>query len=352
MAAKKLAAYFPMIWSRSRILNEIQRKDNLKYIFGSWSEEQQNLFLDFCTGVRGIKMLYDSFFKEILNPDTTPERLEELLSLLLNQKVRIIKALPNDTTRIADESSLLIMDIVVEMADGSIANVECQKIGYAFPGQRAACYSADLLMRQYKRVRGEKGKKFTYRDIKKVYSIIFYEKSPAEFHKFPDKYIHKSKQGTDTGIKIELLQEFVFIPLDIFSSIRQNKGINNKLEAWLTFLGCDDVDVILELIEKYPDFRPMYQQVYELCCNVEKVMGMFSKELKKLDDNTVQYMIDEMQDTIDEQEATINEQMNQLDQQEATINEQTEQLAKKDLLIEKQLAKLEALEKRIKELEK
>ncbi len=42
------------------------------------------------------------------------------------------------------------MDIVVELEDGSIANVEAQKIGYAFPGQRSACYSADLLLRQYK----------------------------------------------------------------------------------------------------------------------------------------------------------------------------------------------------------
>ncbi|MDE7177826.1 MAG: hypothetical protein K2O59_08415 [Lachnospiraceae bacterium] len=43
-----------------------------------------------------------------------------------------------DFTRIADESSLLIMDIVVELEGGSIANVEMQKIGYLFPGQRSA----------------------------------------------------------------------------------------------------------------------------------------------------------------------------------------------------------------------
>ena len=61
-----------------------------------------------------------------------------------------------DSMRIADETSLLITDIVVELEDGSIANVEMQKIGYLFPGQRCACYSADLLLRQYKRVRGER----------------------------------------------------------------------------------------------------------------------------------------------------------------------------------------------------
>ena len=38
----------------------------------------------------------------------------------------------------------------------------------------------------------------------------------------------------------------------------------------------------------------MYQQVYEICQNIEQVMGMFSKELYELDRNTVWYMIDEL----------------------------------------------------------
>ena len=62
--------------------------------------------------------------KEILNPEAVPERIGELLSLLLNQKVKVLTVLPNDTTRIADETSLIITDIVVELEDGSIANIE------------------------------------------------------------------------------------------------------------------------------------------------------------------------------------------------------------------------------------
>jgi hypothetical protein len=31
----------------------------------------------------------------------------------------------------------------------------------------------------------------------------------------------------------------------------------------------------------------MYREIYELCRNVEKVMGLFSKELQILDKNTV-----------------------------------------------------------------
>ena len=52
------------------------------------------------------------------------------------------------------------------------------------------------------------------------------------------------------------------------------------------------------LLESYPEFKELYGEIYELCRNVEKVMEMFSKELKELDRNTVQYMIDEMQEEI------------------------------------------------------
>ena len=318
----KLQQHFPMIQDRNEILATISSQLNLSDIFNAWSAEQQNEFLDCCTGVKGIKLLYDSFFKEILNPESVPERMEELLSLILNQKVKILNVLPNDSTRIADESSLLIMDIVVELEDGSIANVEIQRIGYNFPGQRSACYSADLLLRQYKRVKSEQKKKFSYRDIKKVYTIILFEKSTQEFHQFSNLFIHHSKQKTDTGLQIELLQEYTFICLDIFKEIHQNKPVNTKLEAWLAFLCMDEPEKILELIERYSEFQTMYEEVYTMCQNVEKVMNMFSKELQELDRNTVQYMIDEMQDTIKDQKNTITEQENTITKQENALTKQ------------------------------
>ena len=48
--------------------------------------------------------MYDAFAKEVLNPETTPEGLDEFLSLLLGQKVRVVQALFDDNTRIADEN--------------------------------------------------------------------------------------------------------------------------------------------------------------------------------------------------------------------------------------------------------
>ena len=354
----KLKQYFPMIREREDIKQEICENPKLLEKYREWDEEQQEEFLDYCTGVKGVKILYDAFFKEIMNPENTPERLNELLSLLLGQSVTIKRVLPGDSTRLADEQSLLIMDILVELADTSLANVEVQKIGYRFPGQRSACYSSDLLLRQYKRVKGEKKKAFSYKDIKSVYTIVFFETSIKEFHEYPQNYIHKFKQQSDTGLELELLQKYVFIPLDIFRIIYHNNvksnGKNgggncwNRTEAWLTFLSTDEPEIIIELIRQYPEFKEMYEEIYVMCQNVEKVMEMFSKELIQLDRNTVQYMIDEMQDTIDiqkeeleakqetidTQKTTISTQKNELEEQKTTINAQKEELKAKQNQLE------------------
>ncbi|MCI9452231.1 MAG: hypothetical protein HFG83_00080 [Dorea sp.] len=284
-----------MLRTRTQLLEEIHDNEELNKIFNSWEEQKQEEFLDFCTGAKGIKMLYDFCVKAILNPEIHPERMEELISLLLGKKVKLLKVLPNDNTRISDETSLLVMDFLVQLKDGSVANVEIQKIGYAFPGQRSACYSADLLLRQYLQVRGQMPKKsFSYRKISNVYTIVLFEKSPSEFHQFPEQYLHKFQQESDTGLKMNLLQEFVFVALDIFKKNHQNRTIRKRLEGWLSFLSSDKPEDIIALIKKYPDFKPMYQQVYEICQNIEQVMGMFSKELYELDRNTVWYMIDEL----------------------------------------------------------
>ena len=216
--------------------------------FQKWDKDQQDAFLAYCTGQKGLHILHDPVFKEILNPELSPGRVEELLSLILGEHIKILHILPLESPRIGDEHSLIVMDLVVKLETGSIVNIEVQKLGYRFPGQHSACYSADLLLRQYKRMRNEKSKSFSYKDIKKVYTIVLYEKSTSEFHQFPENYIHRFSQQSDTGISIDLLQEYVFIPLDIFYRILHNKGIRNQLEAWLTFLSTDEPEMIEKLI--------------------------------------------------------------------------------------------------------
>lgn len=339
---KSLKECFPMIRSKEEILKQMNKEKNLKETFDSWKLEEQKEFLDICTGVRGVKILYDAFFKEVMNPEYAPQRMNEFLSLLLKDSVRVMSVLPNESTRLTDESSLLIMDIIVEFECGGIANVEVQKIGYLFPGQRSACYSADLLLRQYKRLRDEKKKAFSYRDIQTVYTIVLFEQSPKEFQAYPGVYRHCFEQKSDTGIEFKMPQKFIYIPLDIFKKKQQNENgkIHNKLEAWLTFFCRDEPEMILRLIEQYPEFKALYEDVYELCRNVEGVVEIFSKELLEMDRNTVKLMIDEMQEEIQRKEQAIQEKDKLLKQQEEELTlmkRQNESFAQHIVELEKKL---------------
>lgn len=138
-------------------------------------------------------------------------------------------------------------------------------------------------------------------------------------------YLHHAFSVTDTGIPIELLQKYCFIPLDIFMKHFHNKGIQNDLDAWLAFLSIDDPELIVTLLSRYPKFRDMYADVYELCRNTEDIMGLFSKELQMLDENTVDYMIDEMQATIDELKRDNQELQSQLAHKELELQQLRQQ---------------------------
>ena len=342
----KLKEYFPLLREREELLAEIRGSRELYAMYEEWSRAQREEFLDFCTGVRGMKILYDSFFKEVMNPEYAPERLEGFLCAVLKRKVKILRVLPNDSTRISDEGSLLITDIVVELEDGALANVEIQKIGYGFPGERSACYSADMLLRQYRRVRSRQGDDFSYRDVKNVYLIVIYENSPKEFKDFPEVYHHHARQVFDSGLQIDLLQEFVMIPLDIFRAQMHNKPIETPLEAWLTFLGEDKPERVIELITACPEFKELYATLYEMCRNTERVMRMFSEELRILDRNTVKYMIEEQQKEIDsykEQLQQKNEEWNQrLNQKDEEWNRRLDQKEAELHAAQERLAELEA----------
>ena len=151
-----------------------------------------------------------------------------------------------------------------------------------------------------------------------------FEKSPKEFYGYPEKYCHFFEQKSDTGLKLELLQKYVLIPLDIFAKYQQNRDIDERRDAWLTLLACDEPEKIVTLIDKYPEFCEIYEEGYEICRNTERVMEMFSKELYELDRNTVQYMMDEQQEMIDAQKETIDTQQETIDTQQETIDTQQE----------------------------
>lgn len=260
------------------------------------TEDYKREIFDIVRGAKGVKITYDPFFKHIFDPALHGERLSRLLTVIIGQKVTVKQVLPSQSRRLAAEASLIIMDIVVELENGALANVEIQKVGYRFPGQRSACYSSDLVIRQYDRQKSRKKKKFSYRDLQKVYTIVLVENSSSEFHKVPDQYLHRSSQKFDTGLELNLLQEYIFIALDIFKEITHN--IDKELDAWLYFLSTDEPEDIKRVIETYPAFLELYKEIAAFQREPEELIAMYNETLAMYDKNTVELMIEEQQEEI------------------------------------------------------
>ena len=260
-----------------------------------------------------MKILYDFISKEILDPSIYTERVEDFLSLLLEQKVKILEILPMEGTRLADEYSILIMDMVVKLEDG--------KEG--------------------------KAKKSCYRDIKDVYTIVLFETSPPELYQFKEVYMHHFEQTSDTGARMKLLQKYLFVTLDNFKSIKHNKGnkmqIDNRLEAWLAFMSMDNPEDILQVIKGYPEFKEIYEQIYEICRNLEGMMGMYSKELQELDRNSVDLMVDAMQKDLEQTREALKREQKLLEEKEKTIEEQDKRLEEKEQTLKEQEKEIEEL---------
>lgn len=161
-----------------------------------------------------------------------------------------------------------------------------------------------------------------------------------------------------SSIRRNILQKYIFVPIDIYLKKKENIDINNRLNAWLLFLGSDDPSDIIRLIERYPEFKAMYQQIYEICECVEDMMGLFSKELAIMDENTVKYMMDEMQEEIDKQKEEIMQQdmilirqKKEIDENKLEIDHQKAELAEKESMLAKIQAELQAALQRNAQLE-
>ena len=58
-------------------------------------------------------------------------------------------------------------------------------------------------------------------------------------------------------------------------------------------------EAIVELIEAFPFFKPIYEQIYQICRNMEGYMPLFAEQLRNLDRNTMRLMYDELKEEND-----------------------------------------------------
>ncbi len=341
-------------------VNDLEEAMKQKHLYADYAlldETWKKRFDDYMTGKKTMPLTYDPFFKCMFHPDRHPDWLSHLLSAIIGEPVTVESVLPSENTAISIDS-LLIMDIVVRLSDGSLANVEIQKIPYMFTAERISCYSSDLLMREYSRLKKEKN--FKYSDMKKVYTIVLYEKTEGDF-KDPmlhGAYIHHGKTRFDTSLKLKLLQEYFLIALDVFAQngYTDDKNSNaletellathnnipetrlatndlsmDSLDGWLSILTAETMADVERVIRRYPWSEPIFREMSAYVNNPEEVILMFSEALKIADRNTVKYMIEELQDKatheaeLRKQETELRKQTEENLQQETQRRKQAEE---------------------------
>lgn len=317
------------------------------------NEEWVGRYEDFLKGRRSLPLLYDPFFKKIFNPVERRDRLSELVSCLLGQKVTVLEVFPNEDSQFL--GVMIIMDMVVLMADGSIANIEIQKISYDFPEESISCYSADLVLRQYKMITGKSehvvngSSKTSYKDMRKVHTIILFEDSNKSLISEVDKalYFHVGKTKFNTGIKIELLQDFVLVSLDTFKKYRysdikegrteitdydydssqyNDELVSEKMKRdrlkFLSLFVAETPKEINRLVEIFPDLESVRRDINEYLERPGEVLSMFSEALRILDRNTAELMVDRMKDEI----VDLKEQNDELEERTYVLKAENEEL--------------------------
>ena len=315
-------------------------------------------------------MLINQISKAIFNPDTHRERLSEFISVILGQEIQVLEVLPNENSTYM--GALIIMDIVVRMADGSLANIEVQKVPYLFPAERISCYSSDLLMRQYTRLKNaslNSKDRFSYNDLHHVHTIIFYEKSSETLKSCIDEklYFHVGKTVFNTKINVELLQDFYLISLDTFIKYRYpniisgdttitgydyddsvykttlDDNMKQKRLMYLMLLATDNVSDLNKLLNLYPEISGIVSDMNEYIARPQEVLNMFSEALQILDKNSMDLLIDEMKQEVDKTHAQLDDAKTQLDKTNAQLDSANAQLNSANAEIEHLKAEIAAL---------
>ena len=326
-------------------LHSLADNPSTKHLYGYLMSDKEwfDRFAGFFAGKKTLPLLYDPFFKMIFNPVESRARLSELVSCILGQHVTVIEVFPD--TSYAFVNSFVIMDMVVRLDDGSITNIEIQKVPYDFPAARISCYSADLVLRQFRMLQGMNegqrndyyddaagGKagnetsqaadgsssKPSYENMKKVHTIIFFEKSSSSLKSPKDKrlYFHVGKTVFNTEINMKLLQEYHLISLDTFRKYRYSDIIEGRIDSvdfdcddsqyeigltekmrtdrlkYLSLFCAETPDEINRLVSFFPDLYAIRQKINEYLTRPEEVLNMFSEALRILDNNTAELMAD------------------------------------------------------------
>ena len=329
-------------------------------------------FNDYISRKKTLPLLYDPFFKKLFNGDEHRERLSRLVSSIIGQEVTVIDILPSESSSFED--SFIIMDMIVRLSDGSIANIEVQKIASLFPGERLSCYSADAIMRQYHRLSSATStarynddisqdsdsistlghKTFSYKDMKNVHTIVLFENSNSNLINSdnPELYFHVGTTTFNTHINFPLLQKYHMISLDTFRKYRYSDIIKGNIDikkcdydedvyekpltdqmlrdrlAFLSLFVTETVDEAIAIQNIFPELSEIFNEMNEYLARPEEVLGMFSEALRILNHNTAVLMVDEYRKKYQEMEKNLKKEMQEKMQEIQELQERENNLKK------------------------
>ena len=93
--------------SEEEALSLIKSEPDAFERFQDFAPDDRKTILEFIQGQRGLKIIYDPFFKKIFSPTYHPKRLEGFLSELLEQQVPILAELNDTKEQLTEKDKLL-----------------------------------------------------------------------------------------------------------------------------------------------------------------------------------------------------------------------------------------------------
>ncbi len=114
----------------------------------------------------------------------------------------------------------------------------------------------------------------------------------------------------------------------------------------MLFLASDQIEDIMEVCEAYPEFIPIYREVFDFSNQMEELVMMFSDALRDMDRNEERYMVEELRaerKKLEKENDKLSREKDSLEEQKNTLEDEKNNLELENNLLRKKLQELEQI---------
>lgn len=299
MKKTKLCGGFSAVRKKSDLLKDIQKDPRLRDIFGRWSPEEQLVFLDICTGERGLQFLRASVFRELFSENR--HLLENMISVFLEREVKIC-AILDEWERETEIIHLTIEDI----------DTIQKQLGIYYVKDLTKVYETDGMNS----------------DIR----IYFVEHSPLQFFSYMDSYIHFGC-GMSSGAGTDVWEQSCFICLDVYEKRMEWKQLEDERDIWCSVLKGNSYERLCQAIKKRPVLQQLYDTWFNICLDTKRAVLLYDsvlhhddtsrilEELRRLNEMNVRLQLE-----LNKSRRQIELLQSRVEEQSYTIADQSEQI--------------------------